>query len=377
MLEREARMAENIALTLGKELEQLDREYANDFAGHSRLTRDLEQLDGMIRKAADIARRIEQIPTAARGAELARVHDAATQSLNLFKGERTAIVRAQEAGPVFERFGAEATTANFLFARYARHFAGKNRSTRDVALLGEIIDDLKQVDKRMAALLTEKKSADFERDHALVTQSLKQYQSEVELIEKAQSNGTPDERASLLATLANNQFAAYRVHFAGEPRVSRRPALLMRITSSLKKIREQMLAIRDGGLDVEYNAKNIGIVEERLGAYENELGEIRKVRQGTPIVEIMGDLGGSANKLFDEYRANFADKPRAKADDELLGNICDKLFEIRKQMVEMSFAEDNDVNVRNLDIVTEQLSMFEGEYEAVLRARAPQTAAAG
>ncbi|AKV01565.1 hypothetical protein AKJ09_08228 [Labilithrix luteola] len=134
-----------------------------------------------------------------------------------------------------------------------------------------------------------------------------------------------------------------------------------------------MTALRDGGLTVEFNTKNISIVEDRLSVYENELSEIRKLRQATSMTDIMGELGGAANKLFDDYRASFADKPRSQVDDQKLAGICDKLGEIRRQMVEMSWAEDNDMNNRNLDIVTEQLTMFEGEYEAVLRARSTTT----
>ena len=37
-------MATNLVENLGKELEQIDREYATDFAGHSRLTRDIPQI---------------------------------------------------------------------------------------------------------------------------------------------------------------------------------------------------------------------------------------------------------------------------------------------------------------------------------------------
>ena len=66
----------------------------------------------------------------------------AAQNIGLYTQERTAIVRAQDVGPSFEGFSMEATSANLVFARYARHFAGKDRSTRDLALLGEnTIDD--------------------------------------------------------------------------------------------------------------------------------------------------------------------------------------------------------------------------------------------
>ena len=369
-------MANNLVENLGKELEQIDREYASDFAGHSRLTRDISQMDRMIKRAASVVDQIDRIPSAAQGPDLARMREAATQSLQLYKTEREAIAKAQSVGPAFEQFAVEATSANFVFARYMRHFAGKDRSTRDVALLGELVEDLRQIDKRMTQLLEEgdkKSQKDFENDRRVVRENLAQYQKEIELVEAAQVTGTPEDQASVLATLANNQFAVYQGHFAGEARVSRRPALLMRVVATLKKVRDRMIALRDGGLAIEFNDKNIGIVEDRLKTYENELGEIRKVRQQTPMTEIMGELGGAANKLFDEYRANFADKPRNQADAARLANICDKLGEIRRQMVDMSLAEDSDMNQKNLDIVTEQLVMFEGEFEAVVRAQATST----
>jgi len=317
-----------------------------------------------------VLQRIDQIPTAAQGPDLIRLRDAASQNLKIYMNERKAIERAQEVGPTFEAFSAEATNANLVFARYARHFAGQDRSTRDLALLGELVEELKQIDKRMGALLEDAKVADFERDRNVVKSNLVQYQSEITHIEEAQKSGTLEQRASILASLANAQFALYQAHFAGEPRVSRRPALLMRIVSSLKKIHERMVAFRDGGLDLEFNTKNISIVEDRLEVYERELAEIRKLRQATSMVDIMGELGGAANKLFDQYRSTFADKPRAEVDIDLLGAICDKLSEIRRQMSEMSWAEENEMNTRNLDIVTDQLVMFEGEYEAVRNAKA-------
>lgn len=363
-----------IVENLGKELEQIDREYSAEFAGQSRLTRDLDSLDRLIDRTRSIVERVDQIPVAAQGPDLTRLKDAAAQSLQLYRAERAAIAKAQEVGPTFEQFSMEATAANFVFARYGRHFAGQDRSTRDLGLLGELVEDLKQIDKRMTALLEESRSPEFERDRQVVRENLAQYQKEIELVEKAQQSGTPEEQASVLATLANSQFAVYQAHFAGEPRVSRRPALLMRVVSSLKKIRERMVALKEGGLDVEFNTKNIAIVEDRLGVYENELAEIRKVRQATALPEIMGELGGAANRLFDEYRESFADKPRAQADAQKLGTICDKLGEIRRQMSELAWAEDSEMNAKNLDIVTEQLVMFEGEYEAVLRAKSSQSA---
>lgn len=365
-----ATMLENLT----QELDQLDNDYSSNFAGQSRMTRDVALLDKIIARGNDILKRIDQIPNAAQGPELVRLRDAAAKNLELYSQERGAIIRAQEVGPTFEDFSQEATSANLVFGRYARHFAGKDRATRDLALLGELVDDLKQIDKRMGQLIEEHKVKEFARDREVVMQNLTQYQKEIPLIENAQKSGTPEDRASVLATLANNQFAVYQTHFAGEPRISRRPALLMRVIASLKSIKERMVAFQEGGLDLEFNTKNIEVVTGRLEVYEKELAEIRKLRQTTQMADIMGELGGAANKLFEAYRTSFANKPRQQVDLDLLGGLCDKLGEIRRQMADMRRAEDNEMNDRNLDIVTEQLVMFEGEFEAVVAAKA-QTAA--
>lgn len=358
--------------SLGSELEEIDQEYAKEFAGQERLTRDLGVLDRLIKRTQSLLERVDRIPSAAQGPELVRVRDAVAQSLEMYEQERKAIARAQEAGPLYQHFALEATNANLVFARYQRHFAGKDRATRDLALLGELVEDLKQIDKRMSKLLEEQNTADFARDRDVVRDSLTAYQKEIELIEKIHNDPSAEQRAMALAGFANAQFRVYETHFAGEPRVSRRPALLMRVVTTLKKIREGMLKVREEGLDVEFNDRNLSIVENRLQAYEEELAEVRKVRQATSMTAIMGELGNAANKLFDEYRANFADKPRNKADADRLANICDKLYEVRRQMMELSLAEENEMNEKNLDVVTQQLLLFESEYDAVLRARAKE-----
>src|SRR5689334_2093604 len=101
MLETRFAMA-SIVENLGKELEQLDQEYAKEFAGQSRLTRDVAVLDRMVKRAQSILERVDQIPSAAQGPELVRLRDAAAGAVELYKQERLAIKRAQEVGPTFE-----------------------------------------------------------------------------------------------------------------------------------------------------------------------------------------------------------------------------------------------------------------------------------
>ena len=60
-------MANNLVENLGKELEQIDREYTSEFAGHSRLTRDIGQMERMIKRCAAVLEQVDKIPSAAQG----------------------------------------------------------------------------------------------------------------------------------------------------------------------------------------------------------------------------------------------------------------------------------------------------------------------
>ena len=363
-------MATNLLDTLRRDLDLITSTYEADFSGQSRSTRDAEQIEGLIKRLKDVIARASTLPAALQSAELIALKEEGTGTLGLYETERLAILKAKEAGPLFDDFAVEATDANFVFARYARHYAGQNRATRDLALLAEMVEELKGIQKRMSGLLEEKNVSDFGRDLEVVRAALTQYTSELKEIDKAQKSGTTEEQAGLLATLANEQFATYQTHFAGQSRVSRRPALLMRVIDSLKAVKARMTALKAGGLGEEYHEKNISIVNERLAVYETELGEIRKARQGTGLPDIMGNLGNAANELFEEYRKGYADKNRGAVDHEKLGQICDRLAEVKRQMRDLSRAEQNEMNERNLEIVVSQLSMFETEYEEVGKAQA-------
>ncbi|MBK6696610.1 MAG: hypothetical protein IPG50_31135 [Myxococcales bacterium] len=355
---------------LQRELDQITSEYETNFSGQSRATRDLALMDALVRRVQAVVAQVDQLPASIRGADLVAVLAGARESLSLYQTERAAIVRAKEAGPQIEVFGELASTANFTFAQYGRHYAGQNRATRDQGLLAELIEDLKGCDKRMALVYKEKPLPDFARDIEVVQTSLAQYQRELVEIGKTLTMGTEEERANTFGALANAQFEVYANHFAGKSRITRRPALLQRVIDNLRRIRGDMHKLRDAGFKEEFHVKNIGIVEEQLGMYEKELTEVRKARQGTPMGDILGMLGTAANELFAEYRENFAGKDRGAVELARLGRICDGLVEIRKQMLELGRVEPSDQNDRNIEIVTQQLASFENEFEAVKQVQA-------
>ncbi|MBK8691172.1 MAG: hypothetical protein IPN17_02390 [Deltaproteobacteria bacterium] len=350
------------------QLDQVASEYDARFAGQSRVSRDLNDLNSLVRRTQQLLQDLEKLP---KSKDRAEVEQAARDAINLYDAERKEIMKARSLGPGFEEFSTLRGEANFIFSKYHRHFSGKARNTRDLGLLAEMIADLETVGESMNELAPELKGQPgVQDDLTLVADNLKMYRAEQSEIIEARAMGTDDEQASALAEVANGQFNLYEAHFAGKSRATRRPELLQRMIDNLTETLERMKALRTKGLRVEYNEKNIEIVEQSLGTYRSELTEIRKARQTTKITDLQGMLGGAANEVFEAYRKAFAGQDRRTRDLDLLTTICDQLGEIGKQMASLGAFEPTDQNSKNLQIVTDQRVLFEREYTMIEEARA-------
>ena len=361
---------------LENELKELEQQYEAAYTGKDRHSVEVGPLQELIAKTDAAIKSLDALGAFTAGESAAALHKAMTDRKTFFEREVTLITSAREMGPTFERFAAEGTAANFVFDRYVRHFAGQGRDTRDLGLLKELVEELKGIKKRMAAIAGKKVPEALQRDVEIVTANIERYQAEEREIPKAQASGTTEEQADRLAMLANHQFAIYQKFFAGQSRVSRRPGLLVRVVDNLKRYRSAMFELKNKGLNSEANVGNIGIIDGRLKAYETELGEIRKVRSNIKLSDIMGALGGSANELFEEYRKDFAGKDRTTVSLEQLHDLIDRLDEIRRQMEELGRVEKNETNTKNQLVVRDYQGSWVREFQAVRAAQAATAAAA-
>ena len=353
-----------------EELDRIAARYESQFAGLPRAGRNIDELDAILKDTKSVLARIESIPTAVRPADLNELAETARQNVAIYERERKLIADAANAAPEMEQFATLATSANFVFARYRRHFAGKSRATRDVGLLEEMIEDLESIEEGMADIVkTSKNKTELSRDLDLVRRTLETYRSEEKQIRDARKMGTAEERASALAEVANGQFKIYQAHFAGKSRATRRPALLQRVIDQLEAIHAEMRALKEGGLTGGHNDGNLEIVERQINTYKTELGEVRTARKGIAFGDLLGMLGGAANNVFDDFRKDFAGQDRKSRDIEKLSAMCDELGDVRRQMLDVGRAEPNASNDSNIDIVSSQLANFEQEFEQIALAQ--------
>lgn len=354
---------------LRQRADAIHRRYLANYAGQPRISRDPDALQRMVKEMDDLANQLRRLP-AVQQMQLSKV---LRENRDLYAQEAKAIREAQAGGDEALYSHHLATQAALVSGRYRRHFAGRGRATRDVGLLSEMISDLERLLPLMEEQLTRHPSDELRQALTVARDNLPLYQSELVEVRKAQAAGDLEQQADVLASLANHQFELYRHHFAGHPRLSRRPALLSRLVENLERIHADMLALKAQGLSLETNDKNADIVAGRIAAWQTELTAVRDAKSRSRLEDLVNALGDAANAVFEQYRQNFAGQDRATRDLDLLNRLTDALIEIGRQMEDLDRVRDDQTNRTNLGIVLDHIRMYDREYDQIREAQAPKT----
>ncbi len=350
---------------LRKRAEALHGRYVFRFADKPRATRDLSELDLLLREAAALADEVRALPTDVSG----DLRQLTTENLALYKTEREAVAAAREAGPDHATSALLGTRANFAIGRYERHFAGQDRRTRDLGLLDEVIEELEGIQRQMARVLSRADIDELRNDLEVVTENIGAYSHEREAIVEAQRTGPSEQRAGVLASLANRQFELYKVHFAGQSRTTRRYGLLDRMVGELERVLGAMRALSAEGFSDDGHRRNEGVVTERLAVYRRELTAIAETHQGLTVFARVEELGREADRTLDTYNDHFAGQDRVTRDPNMLNVLCDRMGDIERQVTALSDRYDLGLDHGPFGLVRDALAMFEREYRAVSQAR--------
>jgi hypothetical protein len=343
--------------------ERLQSRYDANFAGQPRITRNPALLDEMASEADSLLAAARALSVDVGMALVARLE----QSRTLYADEAVSIRTAQAAGADAYMAHELGSWAHLIFERYRRHFAGQSRATRDLGLLAGLVADLERLEKSLEDLDDEEDA----REEALrsIRSNLALYRSEHTTILAARGAGTLQEQAGVLASVANNQFTLYRAHFAGEGRLSRRPGLLDRIIQTLEGAMDRMEGLRVQGLYLESNDQNINVVARQLKAYRTELSAVRTARQDTTFEVLVNSLGEAANQIFQRYRESYSGQDRVSRDAEQLGDFCDGLYDLARQMDDLDGVREDETNQHNLSVVLDHLRMYQREHRMVIEAQ--------
>jgi len=337
--------------------------YGGRFAGHPRASRSLEQLDEILGKVRVVAADAADLGLETVRAEADRLDAAWTE-------ERQNIVTAQQGGVDAVLAADLGQWMRDCFERYRRLFAGHQRDTRDLGALREIIEEVERRIGQAETLLLRFADPTLADIRERAVSNLAIYRKELGEIAQAQKAGNPDQRASRLAGLANQQFARYRLHFAGQQRVSRRRRVLEHILQTLTEIHTDMFEVRALGATLPNHGRNIEIVESNLAAYERELQQLRVARSRATRADRIRGLAEAANGVFDRYRAEVAGRPRATRDPAVVAELWELLWPVALEMDDLAREDDADPVGSNLRKVHDNLRLYELEWERIGQARA-------
>lgn len=344
---------------LSETLDRLEATYRVRYANQPRVTRDPDELVRIVAELAAIA-------AGPGGAEATRA-----EALRATYQQEIEQIRAARAVPYAVPAARLRLWADLARSRYSRSFAGRDRRTRDLGLLLEITGDLDRISAGMARLHESAPAQDLGASAQAVRDQVSLYRAEIEQIRASRRTGTPGEQGTRFANLANDQFALYTRLFANRPRISRHPSTLERMIGSLEEILRGMRALKGSGFADSNNDRNIGIVEDRIRQYSDELGALGRARAESTVSQRSGALGSAANAVFEAYRAGFGGKARSEADPELLNTLFEEMWPVAREMDEIDANEDDDTNSRNLQLVLDSLVLYAREYDRILEARKP------
>jgi len=341
-------------------VEAIHRQYTSNFAGQPRATRDLSLLQAIIAEIDEALTDAEKITadgvdTLITGLEENRV---------LYANEAAEIQRVR-VDPKAREQDELMVWLGVLAGRYQRFFANQSRISRDLGLLHEIAEDAERLSLRMEA----RSEPEFDEIMESLRARKKLYISEIAAVEGARRDAKPEHLAGHLASMANHQFSVYQSLFLGKSRLSRRPATLLRVVGNLQGIRAEMVGLRDGGLENDFNAKNIEIVNERMEFYQTELEAIQTAKGEADVAQLGSSLAEAANSIFSEYKDNFAGQDHASCDEELLSGLVEQLYDLARQMEDLQLFANMVENQKNLRVVLNNLRLYEREFASISEAK--------
>lgn len=339
-------------------LDRFEATYRVRYANQARVTRDPDELERIVTELDAIAS--GGSPEASRAATLRDSYRREVEQ-----------IRAARAVPYAVPAARLRVWADLSRSRYMRSFAGRDRRTRDLGMLLEIVADLDRLGAAMRKLHESAGGQQLDRSAQLVEEQVRLYRNEIDAIRAARRTGTMPEQGSRLANLANEQFALYMRMFANKPRVSRHPSTLERIVASLEEIAREMRTLKGAGFADSNNERNIEIVEQRIRGYADELGAVQRSRAESTVPQRAGALGAAANEVFTRYRETFGGKARTEADPEALNALFEDMWPIAREMDEIDARHDDDGNARNLQLVMDSLLLYVREYDQIVAAKKP------
>lgn len=163
--------------------------YTDNFAGKSRVSRRPGLLERMIANLEEYQAEMRELLEDGYTSESNRNNiGIVANNLEMYRSELKLINEARSQTAISDLAGALGGAANDVFALYRDNFAGKDRKTRDLALMGLICDQLREIALQMREIEQNDDVEMNQKNLRIVEERWSTYEVEYRRIEEAKGN---------------------------------------------------------------------------------------------------------------------------------------------------------------------------------------------
>ena len=326
------------ALDLQRQFDDLHLRFQLQFADHVRLTRDLPRLDRLIADAQALVEESERLAPQDRTPTWQRLFDTADRRLFTYQQARGAIAQAQSVAGLRDRDASVLTgRARLVLHRYVRHFAGHDRRTRDLGRMDEILRDLQQIQEQLRPMAGRIQVPSVAEEISALLEFLNFFHAERGEILEAWRTGSRLDQSESLAAIAENLQSAWKLHVEDESPDLRRPGLVDRLIASQDLVLEALMTLRHANMPDEHEeriAKTARALVKWQDERDHAAGRRADVPREVPPEVLHANLLQRAEAIFARYRAQLTGE-HADRDLGLLGDLCDRMDEIERQLTDL------------------------------------------
>ena len=160
--------------------------YRDHFAGKSRLSRRPALIERIISNLEEYREEMKELAADGFRSDMNQNNiNIITQNLELYRSEREQILAARADAPVADLAGSLGGAANDVFGAYGQNFAGHDRRTRDLALMGALCDQLREIGLQMRDIADNVELDVNEKNLVIVEERWTTYEDEYRRIAEA------------------------------------------------------------------------------------------------------------------------------------------------------------------------------------------------
>lgn len=315
-------------------MNRLHQDFLLHFSGHVRMTRDLAKLDGLLEQMHALQQRAAAVAFQSEG-RWQSLLDLLERRIHEYQAERGAVAQIQASASSQDRQASQLTArARLVLHRFARHFSGQSRRTRDIERLTDILAETKVIFDELRPLARAVHLRSVAEEIGAVGGYVEFLTAEREELVQARRAGSLEDQSANWQILLENLHTGWKAEVLGQPQITRRPGLLQRYISSLDGVLEGLMTARHANLPDQHEVA-IERAARLLVRWQDELAALLAWQRPQTPEETAEALWSRADELVHSFLLHWTGDPSQAMGAEALRELADALDEVERQLSQL------------------------------------------